>query len=176
MTIPNNRRKIMELNTTQPVKETQYNSSDAEFQIRKLIDDFKQAMASQNIEAIMSFYAPDVVAFDIVAPIQYIGAAAYKKSWEKAFADYGASGNESGFEIHNLEIEANENLAFSHSLSHCFGKMKDGKDMDMWMRNTACYKKINGKWSIIHEQLSVPIDFETGKALLDLKPEKNQLH
>lgn len=169
----------MELNKTQigqTDKLKQYSTGDPESQIRELIDDFKQAMMSSDIDRIMSFYAPDVVAFDVIAPIQYVGRDAYRKSWEKAFADYGAPTENSGFEMHNLSISANDNLAFSYSLNHCFGKMKDGKDMDMWMRSTNCYKKINGKWLITHEQFSVPVDFESGKALMDLKPERNQLH
>ena len=31
-------------------------------------------------------------------------------------------------------------------------------------------RKINGKWLIVHDHISVPIDFDSGKAALDLKP------
>lgn len=31
-------------------------------------------------------------------------------------------------------------------------------------------RKINGKWLIVHEQLSVPVDLASGKAMMDLKP------
>jgi ketosteroid isomerase-like protein len=41
---------------------------------------------------------------------------------------------------------------------------------DRWLRWTACYRKTNGKWLIIHEQVSVPVDLRTGNAILDLKP------
>jgi ketosteroid isomerase-like protein len=50
--------------------------------------------------------------------------------------------------------------------------MKDGEKMDLWMRSTMCFKNISGKWLITHEQYSVPVDFESGKALMNLKPEK----
>jgi hypothetical protein len=29
---------------------------------------------------------------------------------------------------------------------------------------------MNGKWLIVHDHISVPADFESGKAMLDLKP------
>jgi ketosteroid isomerase-like protein len=41
----------------------------------------------------------------------------------------------------------------------------------VWTRFTECYRKIKGHWVVVHEHGSVPADFETGKAVLDLTPE-----
>jgi ketosteroid isomerase-like protein len=84
----------------------------------------------------------------------------------------GPSSEDSGYEAHNLNITADDEIAFCHALNHCYGKAKNGQKMDMWMRSTHCFKKINGKWLITHEQYSVPVDFESGKALMDLRPDK----
>ena len=48
--------------------------------------------------------------------------------------------------------------------------MRNGQKSDRWLRWTACYRKTNGKWSIIYEHVSVPADVRGGKAVLDLKP------
>ena len=40
----------------------------------------------------------------------------------------------------------------------------------MWIRATLCYRKIDGKWMVTHEHVSVPFDPESGQASLDLKP------
>jgi len=48
--------------------------------------------------------------------------------------------------------------------------MKNGQPSDMWLRATSGLRKMNGKWLIVHDHVSVPIDFETGKAVLELKP------
>jgi ketosteroid isomerase-like protein len=48
--------------------------------------------------------------------------------------------------------------------------MKNGRKTDRWLRWTACYRKTNGKWLIVHEQVSVPVDVGNGKAMLDLQP------
>jgi hypothetical protein len=40
----------------------------------------------------------------------------------------------------------------------------------MWVRWTACFRKLDGRWLVTHEQVSVPIDMESGGALLDLEP------
>ena len=47
---------------------------------------------------------------------------------------------------------------------------QNGQKSDRWLRWTVCYRKTNGKWLIVHEQVSVPIDVRRGKAVLDLKP------
>jgi ketosteroid isomerase-like protein len=41
---------------------------------------------------------------------------------------------------------------------------------DFWLRWTPCFRKVDGNWLIAHEQLSVPVDPESGSALLNLKP------
>jgi len=50
------------------------------------------------------------------------------------------------------------------------GTTNNGQKADRWLRWTACYSKINGKWLIVHEQVSVPFDLRNGKAMMDLKP------
>ncbi len=42
-----------------------------------------EAVRDKDIEGIMSIYAPEVVSFDIVPPLQYIGADAFRKVWEE---------------------------------------------------------------------------------------------
>jgi hypothetical protein len=33
-----------------------------------------------------------------------------------------------------------------------------------------CFRKIAGTWRIAHDQVSAPLDLESGKALLNLEP------
>ncbi len=39
-----------------------------------------------------------------------------------------------------------------------------------WVRYTAGFRKIDGNWLIAHDQVSVPADFGSGRALLNLEP------
>ena len=48
--------------------------------------------------------------------------------------------------------------------------MKNSQKSDRWLRWTACYRKTNGKWLIVHEHVSIPADMRSGEAVLDLKP------
>jgi ketosteroid isomerase-like protein len=69
-----------------------------------------------------------------------------------------------------LTIAASDDVAFSYSLNRTGGTTKTGAQVDRWLRWTAGYRKTNGKWLIVHEQVSVPVDARNDKALLDLKP------
>ncbi|MEO7688490.1 MAG: hypothetical protein ABIS51_04330 [Sphingomonas sp.] len=42
--------------------------------VRQRVEAWAAALRNRNIEAILSFYAPDIVSFDIVASLRYAGA------------------------------------------------------------------------------------------------------
>jgi hypothetical protein len=52
----------------------------------------------------------------------------------------------------------------------CSYRVASNQKTDRWPRWIACYRNINSKWLIVHEQVSVPVDLGNGKAMLDLKP------
>jgi ketosteroid isomerase-like protein len=134
---------------------------------RQMIVDFTEAMRVKDIEKIMSYYAPDLVAFDIMPPLRFVGRDQYRKSWETGFNMMQGPWN---FEQQNLNIQVSGDLAFCHALNHAAGKLNDGETTDGWMRWTCCLRKINGNWKIVHEHNSVPIDIESDKAMWNLKP------
>ncbi|MHB8599424.1 MAG: YybH family protein [Ktedonobacteraceae bacterium] len=90
-----------------------------------------------------------------------------RKVWEEVFFVYQGPID---YEIHDLSITVGDDVAFTHSLNRISGTMNNGQKTDLWLRWTACFRKINGKWLIVHHQNSVPVDLEHGKAVLDLKP------
>lgn len=142
-------------------------SNNNETAIRKLIDDWATAVQAKDISRIMACYAPEVVAYDLPPPLQFKGADAYRKDWE-AYLPMMTDGMR--FEMRDLTVVADDKLGFAHYLSHFTGKEADGKDIDVWARATDCYRKIGGKWLVVHEHMSVPIDMDENKALFDVKP------
>jgi ketosteroid isomerase-like protein len=69
-----------------------------------------------------------------------------------------------------MRIVAGGDVAFIHALERLSGTLKNGQKSEVWVRATSGLQKIDGKWLIVHDHVSVPTDFETGKAVLDLKP------
>jgi ketosteroid isomerase-like protein len=162
----------MALQTSPIDKKSHVVSNDVDSEIRQCTEDFFAAVNSGDIDKIMSFYTPDVVAFDMTPPLQFVGVNAYRKSWENGLGTM----KEIKFEARDYKVFANDDLAFAHCLSHCTGEMKNGKKMDMWVRWTGGLRKIGGKWLVAHEQISVPIDMKTDKGIFDLKPEQVALN
>jgi ketosteroid isomerase-like protein len=138
-----------------------------EADIRRRIDKVVNALRAMDIEGVMSIYAPDIVSFDITPPLRYVGAETKRKGWVDAFAMYQPP---LGYEIRDLTITVGDDVAFSHSLNRVSGTLKNGHRSDFWLRWTACFRKIDGNWLIAHDQVSMPVDLESGKALLDLEP------
>jgi len=138
-----------------------------EAQIRKLIDNRARAINNKDINGLMSNYAPDVVEFDAVNPLQHIGLDGSRKRAEQWLSAYQGL---IGYDIRDLSITAGEEVAFCHFLYHISGTMTNGSKVNMWVRATICYRKIEGSWLVTHEHNSVPFDGESGQASLDLKP------
>jgi uncharacterized protein (TIGR02246 family) len=138
-------------------------------EIRQLLDRWEKAAKRKDLAAIMSIYAPgqELVAYDIVPPLQYTGFDAYKKDYQE-FLDQFQGGID--VEYHDLKIVTSDNLAFSRGLERMSGTLKSGEKFDAWVRFTECYRKTNGHWLAIHDHISVPVDLATGKAVLNLHP------
>jgi uncharacterized protein (TIGR02246 family) len=141
---------------------------DDEAQIRALIDSWVKAISAKDVDAVMSHYAADIVTFDLAPPLQYTGADALKKSLEAWFPTFRGP---VGYEIRDLCIIAGDDVAFCRSLNRISGMRTDGEDTNVWVRATVGLRKIDGKWSIVHEHLSVPFYMDgSDRAALDLKP------
>jgi len=51
------------------------------------------------------------------------------------------------------------------------GTKKDGEQVSLWFRATACLRREDGGWKITHVHNSVPFAMDgSDRALLDLKP------
>src|SRR5947209_12219734 len=103
--------------------------------IQGLLDDCIRSFRDKNIEGIMSIYAQEVVSFDIVPPLRYIGADAFRKVWEEVFSSFQGPID---YEIHDLSITVGDDVAFGHSLKRIRGTLNTEKQTDLWLRCTAC--------------------------------------
>ena len=122
-----------------------------------------KAELAMNVDQIMELYLPDETlhVFDIIKPRQYIGAKAFRKDWEGFFANHAKSIDVC--EHFDLVIEVSGNLAVSHYIQHAEFTDKNGKSGEANTRLTHVYRKVKGKWLIVHEHGSFPIDWATGK-------------
>lgn len=136
--------------------------------IKALEDKFTTAFNAKDTTAIMSLYVPDdsLIVFDSSIPRQYTGAAAYTKDWNDFWTMFPGPAT---FTLSDLDVTVGGNVAYSHSIQHAIMTDKKGKKMDMTVRVTDGYKKINGQWLISHEHVSVPVNFATMKPDINSK-------
>jgi len=137
-----------------------------EINIRKRVGDWVKAICAKDIDGVMSFYAPNLVSFDLTPPLRYVGAVGKRRAWQEAFA---ALNGPIAYEVRDLNVTTQGELAFVHSLNH-IDAMLPGGHIDRWLRWTACFRQIDDVWLVVHDHVSVPADLEHGQAVLNLKP------
>lgn len=133
-----------------------------EAEIRALYDTFGSAFRGKNADKIMSLYVPGqkLVAFDVTPPREYVGWNTYKKSWQDFFALFNGPPT---LQTEEMTIGADGNLGYFYGVERTLGTLTDGSKMDITVRVTRVFRKVGGKWLIVHEHVSVPVDLTTGK-------------
>jgi ketosteroid isomerase-like protein len=115
----------------------------------------------------MSFYAPDVVYFDVVPGLQYTGSAALRPRFLEWFDGFEGP---IGQEISHLKILAGGDVAVAHMLIRAGGTLKAGHEVRYWVRGTSALERSDHGWVVTHEHVSLPVDVESGSAAVDLVP------
>ena len=135
-------------------------------EVRALFDSRSEAIRIKDIDRLMSFYSRDIVYFDLVPPLQYAGSAALRGRFSEWFDGYEAIRQE----IHDLNISISGDIAFTSMLIRAGGTLKNGQEVELWVRATSCCQRSNHTWLITHEHISLPVDLRSGSAAMDLVP------
>jgi uncharacterized protein (TIGR02246 family) len=120
--------------------------------IRSCIDEVARAIRAKDLDALMANYAADCVIFDLM-PLQTLGRDVYRKNFESWF---GLVRGPIEFEIRDVLIETREDIAFGHYTSRVRSTRTSGARTDYQVRVTVGLRKLNGRWLITHEHVSLP--------------------
>lgn len=129
----------------------------AEAFVRQRVQDWAKAIRERDIERVLSFYAPDIVSFDLDPPLQYAGAANKRRAWQAFFAAHAGT---IGYEVGELNVTCSGNLALAHSVNRVSGTLANGRTSDLRVRWTACLQQIGGVWLVVHDHVSIPADLK----------------
>lgn len=143
--------------------------TDDKAAIEALEQQYIKAFNAQDVNAIMASYAPgdQLFVFDAVPPREYPSWEAYKKDWEGLFAAYPGPVKDS---MSELNITVVGPVAYARHVEASHFTRKDGTGVDAVVRVTDVFRKSNGKWLIVQEHVSFPVDIDSGKADLLSKP------
>src|SRR5215471_324613 len=132
----------------------QAGGGDAEF--KDLIDKYYAAWSSMNTDNAAPLYAKDAdLTFYDIAPLKYKGWDEYAVGVKKNFFDNSASAKLTPND--DLKVTRRGNVAWTSVTFHLAAKMKDGTTLDLQGRHTAIWEKRGGKWLIVHEHVSSPL-------------------
>ena len=123
-------------------------------QLRSLIEAWAEAVRAKDIDAVMRHYAPDVVVFDVMPPLFVKGAEAYRRNWQGWF---DALDGQADCHFVELHLEVSGDLAYCFSVNRLRARYRDGAKHDAQTRATVCFRKIDGRWLVVHEHASVPM-------------------
>ena len=129
---------------------TSHNRSTDEAEIRDLVESWAKAVRTKDLEGIFANHFPEILMFDVPPPDQSKGIEAYKKTWNVFVAWFQDSGV---FDIKELNITAGDDVAFGTALMRCGGTEANGDKVELDFRLPICFRKIDGRWTIMHEAL-----------------------
>lgn len=132
-----------------------------EAEIRGLIADWSRAVEAKDARAIVRDYCPDAVLFDAIPPARVVGAAAIGAIWAQCFPHFPEKFRS---EHKDLVVQVDGEVAFAHGLHHFVPEPADHPAGATWMRVTLCFQRVEGRWGVVHEHVSVPFDPMTGRA------------
>ena len=121
-----------------------------------------RAAERRDLDGIMSHYVRGdrLFVFDMYPPRAYIGWDAFRGDW-KNFID--ALKGPISYKLGELEAESDGEFGYTHMIQYIRGTTQDGKPFVLNLRETDVYRKIDGKWMIVHVHASVPVDLKTAQ-------------
>jgi ketosteroid isomerase-like protein len=139
----------------------QAGAADDKAAIQALYHDWNDAFMKKDVDKIMTVYAPDLFAFDAIPPREYPTWDAYKKDFAGLFTTFPGPITST---INEVNITVVGTVAYTHAIDDGTFTAPDGSKVHLVMRFTDVLRKSAGKWRIVQEHVSFPVDPTTGKA------------
>jgi ketosteroid isomerase-like protein len=127
--------------------------------VRDLLQEWAAATRQGRLDDVLARHRPDALIYDVLAPMKYDGAAAYRASWGDWHPETQSEGL---FDWEDLQVTADADLAFAHGFIRCGGTTPDGESFADLVRATFCLQRTEGGWNVAHQHISKPIKMGGG--------------
>ena len=125
-----------------------------EDQIRSVLAAFTRGLQAKDAAAVIAPLADDEVTFDLAPPLRMgpdvTHDPAHLEEWFSTWDGPIVSTSR------DLEIAVGGDVAYAFGMQHLTGTKKDGEEVDLWFRATACFRREGSRWRITHMHNSVP--------------------
>jgi ketosteroid isomerase-like protein len=136
-------------------------------EIRAHLEDQLEAIETKDLERLMGRYSDDVVYFDVVPPLRFVGSAALRERFTTWFDSFDGPIR---MDVRDLTISIGGDIAVVHWLSRASGTLRNGRQVGSWVRATSCCRREGHGWLTTHEHISLPVDVASGTPVVDLEP------
>lgn len=120
--------------------------------IRVLLTSWAAAVRAQDLRGVLAHHADDISMFDVPPPFESQGIEEYEATWALF---YSAQPEPVAFDIKRLDVVAGSDVAFAYALMQC-AEIADGRRVPLDFRLTVGLRKVDGRWTVVHEHHSVP--------------------
>ena len=138
--------------------------SGDEKEIRAMIQSVSDAFARRDAAAAVAHFSKDVVIFDIPPPLSSRGIPGNEKA-TKDYMDATQGPLVCEYSDIHIEVSPGSRIAGGYMFVRLASTLKNGTKVDWLARVTDIYEKRDGKWWVIHEHASVPVDVTTGRGV-----------
>jgi uncharacterized protein (TIGR02246 family) len=135
------------------IKESRETLSKDEMDIQDLIERWAKAVRDEDRAGIRADHDSEMLMFDVPPPLLSQGLDAYMVTWETFFS---RAEKPVAFDFHDVKITAGRDVAFATAIGQCVDVDPNGKREELQFRLTMCFRKIGGRWRILHEHHSLP--------------------
>jgi ketosteroid isomerase-like protein len=142
--------------------------SPDEIYLRSRLEAWSRALEARDLYALTLDYDPDVLLFDVKPPYETKGVEAYRNLWRDWLQYFPAHFTS---EHRNIHITLSDGIAYAHALHRIVPIGQPHPASESWYRVTLCFAKKNGKWKVVHEHVSLPVD-PIGVSVLPLTNEQ----
>lgn len=139
--------------------------NEVERSILQVLDGYKSAVFSKDVDAFVALYDQDVRVFDMWGEWSYTGVEAWRGMVKNWFDSLGSERVIVTFD--EVQVFTTHELAIASAfITYSSVSAQNEALRAMQNRITMMLKHTGGTWNIVHEHSSAPVDFETTKVIL----------
>jgi ketosteroid isomerase-like protein len=121
-------------------------------EIRAVHEEWTDRTAAKDLDALLKHIAPGIVSYEQVGPLQYVGIDDVREVCRQGL---DSSPGRIDFDTPELTVQVGGDLAVSWGLDRI---VADGSETRS--RGTRVFRRQNGRWTMVHQHLSVPVASE----------------
>jgi ketosteroid isomerase-like protein len=130
-----------------------------------ILDAYKSSVFAKDVNAFLILYDHDIHVFDMWGAWSHVGIEAWREMVVNWFGSLGSDRVVVGFD--DVQMVETSDLAFIHAFVTYKALSVEGVELRaMNNRTTLVLKQKAGKWRVVHEHTSAPINHETLKVML----------